>query len=409
MFVDFLYHLRAHGLKISTTEWMSLMEALIRGHARCDLNAFYGLTRALCVKKESLFDRYDQSFAAFFDGVPFTFDLSEDLLGWLSNPKLPRELTDEEKALLEAWDLDRLRGEFEARLKEQKKRHDGGNRWVGTGGTSPFGHGGTNPAGVRVGGKGGGRSAIQVASERRFENLRSDRVLDTRQIGAALRRLRKLARDGREEELDVEATIDQSAKNGGEIDLVFSPPRQNRIKLMLLMDVGGSMDPHTELTERLFSAAHAASHFKAFEHYFFHNCPYEKLYSDIARNKGPDTDAVLKKIDATWTLVFVGDAWMSPYELTHRGGAIYYFHNNADTGLSWLKRLREKVPNSVWLNPEPRRIWNAESVRIIRTVFPMFELTLDGLKDAVDMMRGTRPNQPDPAAAHETRGIQFAF
>jgi uncharacterized protein with von Willebrand factor type A (vWA) domain len=408
MFLDFLYHLRSHGLKVSTTEWMSLMEALVRGHARCDLNTFYGLTRALCVKKESLFDRYDRSFAAFFEGIPFQFDLTDELLDWLQSPKLPRELTPAELAILEAWDLDKLRDEVEKRLAEQRERHDGGNRWIGTGGTSPFGNGGTNPAGVRVGGQGGGRTAIQVATERRFQNLRSDRVLDTRQIGAALRRLRKLARDGREEELDIDATIDQCARNGGEIDLVFSPPRQNRVKLMLLMDVGGSMDPHSELSERLFSAAHAASHFKAFKHYFFHNCPYERLYSDIARNQGPSTEEVLKELDHTWTVVFVGDAWMSPFELTHRGGAVYYFHDNTETGLSWLRRFREKVPNSIWLNPEPRRIWNAESVRIIRELYPMFELTLDGIKDAVDMLRGVKTNQPEPVGDLNPRS-RFAF
>ncbi|MEO1370533.1 MAG: VWA domain-containing protein, partial [Acidobacteriota bacterium] len=249
------------------------------------------------------------------------------------------------------------------------------------------------PAGVRVGGSGGNRSAVQVATDRRFKNLRSDRVLDTRQIGTALRRLRRLARSGVPEELDIDRTIDHAARNAGEIDLIFSPERKNRIKLLLLMDVGGSMDPHTQLCEQLFSAAHAASHFKAFESRFFHNCPYEYIFTDIYYRKGEATSELLKKLDSTWSIIFVGDAWMSPYELTHAGGAIDFMHNNRDTGLTWLHRFRDVCPDSVWLNPEPPRIWNAPSVRLIRDVFPMFELTLDGLKEAVDTLCGRRANE----------------
>lgn len=262
MFTDFLYHLRSHGLKVSLTEWLPLLRALAEGHARSNLNVFYHLARSLLVKRETEYDLYDRAFAEYFQGVEGQFDVSEELLEWLADPILPRELTPEEIAALKALDLDELRKRFEERLAEQQERHDGGDRWIGTGGTSPFGHGGTNPAGVRVGGAGGGRSAVQLASERRFRNLLSDRVLDTRQIGMALRRLRQLGKDQRWEELDLEATIDRSAKNGGEIDLVFGPPRKNRLKLFLLIDVGGSMDPHADLCERLFSASHAANHFQ---------------------------------------------------------------------------------------------------------------------------------------------------
>lgn len=394
MFIDFLFHLRACGLRVSLTEWMMLTEALVRGHARCNLTVFYDVARSVLVKDEGAYDLYDRAFAAYFQGVEATFELDDRLWEWLQNPVLPRPLTPEELAQLEAWDLDTLRRELERRLREQQERHDGGNRWIGTGGTSPFGHGGTHPAGVRVGGTGGGRSAVQVAETRRFRNLRRDRVLDTRQLGAALRRLKRLARKEGEPKLDLEETIDTSAKNGGEIELVFRPPRTNRVKLALMMDVGGSMDPHSELCERLFSAAHAAHHFKAFKHYFFHNCIYGRLYSDMTRLEGEATHDVLRQLDATWSVIVVGDAWMSPYELTHVGGSIYYYDHNRVPGLTWLQRLREKVPNSVWLNPEPERIWAAESVRLIRDVYPMYRLTLDGLSEAVDVLRGARPNTP---------------
>ncbi|MEM6732459.1 MAG: VWA domain-containing protein, partial [Myxococcota bacterium] len=394
MFVDFLFHLRAHGIKVSTTEWLSLMHALVHGYSRANLTVFYDVARACVVKSEANYDRYDQAFASFFNGVSADLDLTEELLDWLGDPVLPRELTPEELAMLEAWDLDRLREELEERLRQQNERHDRGNRWVGTGGTSPFGHGGKNPAGIRIGGPGGGRSAVQVAELRRFRNLRNDRVLDTRSIGMALRRLRRLARESGPEELDLEKTIDKTAREGGEIDLVFAPPRANRIKLLLLMDVGGSMDPHTELCERLFSAAHAASHFKAFRTLFFHNCPYDRLYEDMHQWKGPKTEDVFREVDSTWSLVFVGDAWMAPYELTHQGGAIYFGHQNRRTGLEWLLEFRQKVPNSLWLNPEPRRLWHADTIAMVHSVFPMFELTLDGLSAAVDVLRGAKPNRP---------------
>ena len=391
MFNDFFYHLRARGLKVSLSEWLPLLRALAEGHARANLNVFYHLARALWVKRETQYELYDQAFAEYFKGVEKQYDVSDELLDWLANPVLPKVLSDEERAVLKALDLDELRRRFEERLHEQKERHDGGSRWIGTGGTSPFGHGGTNPAGVRVGGPGGGRSAVQIASERRFKNLRSDRVLDTRQIGMALRRLRRLGKDEGLEELDLEATIDESARQA-EIELVFGPPRKNRIKLLLLIDVGGSMDPHAELCERLFSAAHAANHFHTFESRYFHNCVYERLYTDIFRGHGEPTHEVLKRIDQSWSVLFVGDAWMSPYELSHPGGAIDLFHHNRVAGIDWLQRIRDRSPRSVWINPEPRRIWRAPSINLIRQVFPMFELTLDGLAEAVDVLAGRRAN-----------------
>lgn len=392
MFIDFFYHLRSHGLKASTTEWLALMEALAGGHARADLRTFYHLARALLVKRETDYDTYDRAFASYFTGIEHQIDITDELLQWLENPKLP-ELSDEDRAKLKAFDFDELQRRFRELLEEQKERHDGGNRWIGTGGTSPFGHGGENPAGIRVGGGGGGRTAVQVAGERRYRNLRSDRILDTRQIGVALRRLKRLDKVEGPLELDLDESVDESARNGGEIELVFAPPRRNRIKLLLLMDVGGSMDPYSHLCERLFSAAHAANHFKKFEYRFFHNCVYERLYTDMFVMKGEPTSDVLKRLDQTWSVIFVGDAWMAPSELTNLGGALSYNHNNRTTGLAWLQRIRERVPNSVWLNPEPTLRWNEPTIRLVRGVFPMFELTLDGLTEAVDVLRGTRPNR----------------
>ena len=392
MFIGFFFHLRAVGLKVGVTEWLALTQALARGHDRASVAVFYHLARALLVKKETHYDLYDRAFAAWFGGLEEQYAIDESILEWLMDPQMPRELSDEERAQLKAMDLDTLRQQFKERLSEQKERHDGGNKWVGTGGTSPFGNSGQNPAGVRVGGSGGGRSAVQIAEERRFENLRGDRVLDTRQMGAALRRLRKLARDTGPEELDIDETIDKSARGGGEIELVMRPPKKNRVKLLLLMDVGGSMDPYASLCERLFSAAHQGTHFAAFQHYFFHNCVYEKLYTDISRYQGVRSDDVLKQIDRTWSVVFVGDAWMGPYELTHETGGLYWAQANERTsGLEWLKRFARKGKASAWLNPEHKRVWTAPTVTLIRRVVPMFELTLDGLSKAVDHLRGARP------------------
>ncbi len=229
---------------------------------------------------------------------------------------------------------------------------------------------------------------MQVATKRRFQNLRHDRILDVRQIATALRQLRRLTRDGREEELDIDETVDATARNVGDLEIVFRPPRKNTVKLLLLMDVGGSMTPHTRLSELLFSAAHAASHFKAFQHYYFHNCPYEKLYTDISQRKGVSTLEVLQNLDRKWYTVIVGDAAMSPYELTSSGGSIDFFHYNEEPGIRWLQRIRERFPRSVWINPDPPRYWGVtQSTIMIQDIFEMHPFTLDGLGDAISYLR----------------------
>lgn len=393
MFVDFFYHLRMRGLSVSVHEFLTLVQALHLGLAEDSLNHFYGVARSILVKKPEQYDIYDLAFAEYFkdatvDWAALSPNIHQELLDWLNDPKAARHLSDEEKALLEVLDLEELKRRFEERLNEQTERHDGGNKWIGTGGTSPFGHSGTNPAGIRVGGKGGNRSAVQVASDRRFKNLRNDLILDVRQFGAALKRLRVLTRDGREEELDLDETIDQTAKNFGDIELVFKQPRKNEVKLLLLMDVGGSMTPYSQLTSLLFSAAHQASHFKHFESYYFHNCPYQTLFKDISRRDGVKTEEVLKKVDNTWRCIIVGDAAMAPYELMDSGGSIEMYYTNKDSGLVWLKRIAEKIPRTIWLNPDNPRYWASYyTVRVIANIFPMFPLTLEGLDDAIIELR----------------------
>lgn len=392
MFIDFFFMLRRAGVPVSTTEFLALCQGLKQGLAHTSLHGFYVLARATLIKRVEHFDLYDQAFAAYFKDRPFqpehlSSELHDDLLAWLEEAKEFPALSPEEIERLERWDLDTLREQFEERLAEQDERHDGGNRWIGTGGTSPFGHSGNNPAGIRVGGASKNRSAVQVATERRFRNLRTDLVLDTRQISLALRKLRDLAREGRADELDLDATIEATGKNAGDIEMVFRAPRHNRLKLLLLMDVGGSMTPHTHLTSLLFSAANRAHHFQAFEAYYFHNCFYETLYTDMERRQGKPTAEVLAAVDDSWRCVVVGDAAMAPTELTSPGGAIDYYHFNEESGWTWLKRLADRVPRTAWINPDDPRWWGSYTTRQIGQLFEMFPLTLEGLDDAIATIR----------------------
>lgn len=395
MFIDFFYHLRDRGLPIGVTEFLTLLEALSKGLARESLTHFYGVARSILVKRPEHFDVYDQVFAEYFEDVELDHEtkakITDELLSWLEeNPMPPPDLSGEELSKLEELELEELREQFEERLREQEERHDGGDQWIGTGGTSPFGHSGENPSGVRVGGTGQNRSAVQVAGQRRFRNLRKDVTIDVRDIGQALRRLRELTRDGREEELDLESTIDETARNGGDIELVFRPPRENNVKLLLLMDVGGSMTPYAQLTSRLFSAAHQVSHFKSFESYYFHNCPYGKLYTDMTRRKGEPTRDVLRNLDRTWRCIVVGDAAMARAELMRERGAITYSHRNSTAGIDYLRMLDDAVLKTVWLNPQKPRSWVSWTNEKIRTIFPMYPFTMEGLEDAVADLRRAR-------------------
>lgn len=388
LFLSFFYLLRQAGLPVSSREWLTFVEALAKGLVAADLYRFYALARATLVKDEKHYDLFDQCFTHHFAGAKPPDAFVKALDQWLQEPLPVPELSEEELAQLATHDLDELRRLFEERMREQDERHDGGSKWIGTGGTSPFGHSGQNPAGIRVGGAGGGRRAVQVAAKRRFREYRSDVVLETRQLGIALRKLRKLGRDGRRTEVDIDATIDATARNAGDIDIVMSPPRENRLKVLLLMDVGGSMDPFARLVSRLFSAAHQATHFREFHAFYFHNCVYGKVYRDALMLDGMSTEELMRWLQPETRLIFVGDAHMAPYELTEVGGAIDYWHHNPTTGLDWLRRLAAHFHRQAWLNPIDERWWAHPTIQTIKSVFPMFQLTLEGLEEAVDHLAG---------------------
>lgn len=383
MFLDFFYTLRRHKIPVALTEWRVLMQALSLGFAHSSLERFYTLARSLLVKDVSYYDAYDLAFNEAFQGITTPEEILAEILAWLQDPATLEHLRPEHLALLEQLDLEALRQLFAQRRREQQERHDRGNRMIGTGGTSPFGHNGQHPKGIRVGAEGGQRRAVQVADERLYENYRRDRTLDVRQMQVALKQLRNLKRLGAEEELDLDETIDQTCRNGGEIELVFCPPRQNNAKVLLLMDAGGSMMPYTHLVERLFSAAHQATHFKDVQYYYFHNCVYEQLYTDIRMNQRVSTTTLLHILDADYKVILVGDAYMAPEELLHPGGALYYYHHNDTPGLTWLRRIQEHFRACIWLNPMSEVQWNRTTVHLVRQVFPMFALTLDGLEHGI--------------------------
>jgi uncharacterized protein with von Willebrand factor type A (vWA) domain len=277
--------------------------------------------------------------------------------------------------------VDALREEFDRRLAKQTERHDGGSYWIGTGGESAFGHGGVHPGGIRVGGEGGGGSAVQVAAERRYQEHRRDVVLDTRQLGLALKKLRALERTGPADELDLDATIDRTAREAGDLELVFTPPRENRLALLLAMDIGGSMWPFREMVDTLFSAAHRVQHFKRFDHVYFHNCVYEQVYGNAAFSDKIPLAELFRRFDRETRLVLVGDAYMYPGEITDRYGSINWVERNEQPGAVSLRRLRDHFTHCGWLNPMERRFWSAPSIRLIREVFPMYPLTVEGVEE----------------------------
>jgi uncharacterized protein with von Willebrand factor type A (vWA) domain len=382
MFTDFFYTLKRRKVPVSIVEWMTLMEALSKG-CISNLDEFYYLARAILVKSEAYYDHYDVAFQEYFKGIETPAEISEQIMEWLKDPINKMTLTEEERALFDSMDFDELLREFEKRLKEQAEQHDGGGHWIGRGGTSPFGHSGYHPAGIRIGGESGGRHAIQIAQERRFRNYRSDLLLDVRQIKMALRGLRQLSRIGPEDELDLERTIGATCKNAGEIEMVWARSRKNAVKLLLLMDVGGSMVPFARLCSQLFSAAHSSTHFKDFQYFYFHNCIYDNIYQDIERQEAVSTDHLLRILEPDYKVVLVGDARMAMQELTERYGAIYYYEHNEIPGLLRLKQIAEHFTHCVWINPAEPYYWNHPTVLVVEKLFPMFELTLDGLGQAV--------------------------
>lgn len=392
MFVPFLYELRARGVPVGSQEAINLARVLAAGLHDSSLVGFYEVAKAVLVHSETHLDDFDQAFAKHFQGVEVEGKkLRDELLEWLADAKeRVRELSDEERALLEKYDPDELRRMFEERLREQDERHDGGNKWIGTGGTSPFGHSGAAREGIRVGGAGGNRSAIQVASARRYRDYRDDLTLDVRQMAVALRKLRAFAREGAEDELDVEGTIDKTAENAGELEIVLRPPRRSNTRVILLMDVGGSMDPYAHLVSRLFTAAKKATHFRELRCYYFHNCVYGRIYEDANFSKPVRVRDLLADCGPHYKLIVVGDALMAPYELLSAGGALDLGDDNRVEGIVWLMMLEDHFERSCWLNPEPRKYWGGNTIEYIAQVFEMFPLTLEGLGEAVGHLTKAR-------------------
>jgi hypothetical protein len=393
MFVDFLYELRDAGVPVGTQEWLLLLSALEKGLHGSSLQRFYHLARCVLVKSEAYYDAFDRAFLKVFEGVEGSLDIEDELLEWLKDPKNFRELTDEERAGLERLSGDELMRKFLETLAEQDDRHDGGGRWVGTGGRSPYGHGGEHPTGIRVGGRARNRSAMKVAEERRFEDYRTDATLDIRQTRVALRRLRQLTRTGPQSELDLDETIDETCRNAGEIELVFRAERRNDLRLLLLMDVGGTMAPHFEPVSRLLSALHEERGLREFQAYYFHNCIYEELgrSARLLRREMIPTGDLLRKLDSRWKVMIVGDAAMHPGELLEANGNIDPRRASPTRGIDWLQRIRDRFERVVWLNPEPPEAWKrTPTVQLVERIFPMYHLSVDGIGEAVSALIGAR-------------------
>ncbi len=385
MFLNFLDELRAAGIPASLKEHLMLLEALEREVIGKSPEEFYYLSRAVFVKDEGLLDRFDQVFNKVFKGILSEYGTQpvEIPSDWLK-AVAEKFLTPEEmEAIKSLGSWEEIMDTLKKRLEEQQERHEGGSKWIGTGGTSPFGNNGYNPEGVRIGGESKHKRALKVWEKREFQNLDNTRELGTRNIKVALRRLRKFAREGAAEELDIKATIDGTARQGW-LDIQMRPERRNAIKVLLFLDVGGSMDPFVKLVEELFSAATAE--FKNLEFFYFHNCLYEGVWKDNRRRFSERTMTweLLHKFPHDYKVVFVGDAAMSPYEISHPGGSVEHF--NEEAGAVWLQRVANTYPAAVWLNPTPEQHWTySQSTKIIKDLMNdrMYPLTLDGLDEAM--------------------------
>ena len=386
MLTGFFLKLKSHKLPVSIKEWLTLLEAMQKDVISPSIDEFYYLSRTALVKDEQNFDKFDRAFGEYFKGIESVAGVEFDVpLEWLLK-QAELNLSPEEKAMIEAmggWE--KLMETLKKRLEEQKGRHQGGNKWIGTAGTSPFGAYGYNPEGVRIGqDKSRSRSAVKVWDAREYRNLDDSVELGTRNIKVALRRLRKFAREGAAEELDLDTTIDKTARNAGYLDLSMRPERHNAVKVLMFLDIGGSMDDHVKLCEELFSAA--KTEFKHLEYFYFHNCLYDYVWKDNRRRHSERTRTfdIMHKYGHDYKLVFVGDATMSPYEILQPGGSIEY--SNDEAGAVWLKRMLELYPRAVWLNPEPEEIWPyRQSIGILREIMGgrMYPTTIQGLERAM--------------------------
>lgn len=387
MLIKFFFMLRSGGLNTSITELLHLLEAMQYGIAKFSVENFYYLSRSILVKDESLFDRFDQIFTAHFSGIEKIInELFKDVPEEWLRKQAQLMLTEEERAQIESMGgFEKLIETLKKRFEEQKDRHQGGSKWIGTAGTSPYGAYGYNPEGIRIGQPGSvHRRAVKVWDKREFRNLDNSVNIGTRSIKIALRQLRKFAREGIADQLDIDNTIKKTAKNAGLLELEMVPEKHNSIKILLCLDIGGSMDDHVRVCEELFSAA--SSEFKNLEYFYFHNFLYEKLWKDNRRRHAEQIplNDIINKYGPEYKLILVGDATMSPYEIAYPGGSIE--HWNEEPGSVWLKRMLDHFKNAVWINPEEKQHWNfTPSIKLTHDLMEgrMFPLTLDGLSEAI--------------------------
>jgi uncharacterized protein with von Willebrand factor type A (vWA) domain len=390
MLINFFMTLKKERLPVSFTELFSLLECLKQNIIFANVEDFYYLSRICFVKDEKNFDKFDIAFGKYFENIDAINDLAMYQIpdDWLRK-QMESMLSDEEKAKIEALGgLDKLMEEFRKRMEEQQKRHEGGNKWIGTGGTSPFGAYGYNPEGIRIGQQEGRNgSAVKVWDKRNYRDLDDSVEIGTRNIKMALRRLRKFARTGAAEELDINDTISSTAKNAGLLDIKMVPERHNSVKVLLFFDVGGSMDPHVKLCEELFSAAR--TEFKHLKYYYFHNFIYESVWTKSHRRHAETTSTfdIINKYSKDYKIIFVGDATMAPYEVTHVGGSIE--HYNEEAGAVWIKRLTEVFDHMVWINPTPKTYWeHSYSIEIVKELLEdrMFPMSVKGLEEAMALL-----------------------
>ncbi len=401
MLIDFFYTLRSAKLPVSVKEYLTLLDALKAGvvgpnsgeadpsgEGAYKIDDFYYLSRCVLVKDEKHYDKFDRAFAAYFKGVERVADFTKDIpLEWLRK-NLELELSAEDKAKIEKMGWDELMETLKKRFEEQKERHEGGSKWIGTGGTSPFGANGFNPRGIRIGQeKSRNKSAVKVWDQRAYKDYDDSQELGTRNIKVALRRLRKFARQGSAEELDLDDTIRSTAANAGWLDIKMVPERHNNVKVLLLMDVGGTMDEHIARVEELFSAS--KSEFKHLEFYYFHNCVYDFMWKNNRRRFSEKfaTLDIIRKYNKDYKLIFIGDATMSPYEILQPGGSVEY--NNAESGAEWIQRLTSAFPKFAWINPEPQGVWQyRQSIAVMQQLVSnrMYPLTLKGLEEAMRLL-----------------------
>ena len=400
MLIDFFYTLRSAKLPVSVKEYLVLLEALKEGvvgpngqsgdgdGGGYNIDDFYYLSRTTLVKDEKHYDKFDRAFASYFKGVEMVADFTKEIpLDWLRK-NLELQLNPEELAKIEKMGWDELMETLKKRFEEQKERHEGGNKWIGTGGTSPFGAYGQNPQGIRMGqDKSRNKSAVKVWDQRAYKDYDDTQELGTRNIKIALRRLRKFAREGAHDELDLDDTIRSTAANAGWLDIKMVPERHNNVKVLLLMDVGGTMDEHIGRVEEMFSAA--KTEFKHLEFYYFHNCVYDFMWKNNRRRyaeKFPTQD-IIRKYNKDYKLIFIGDATMSPYEILQPGGSVEY--NNEEAGVEWLQRLTQAFPKFAWINPEPQGVWQyRQSIGIMQQIMSqrMYPLTVKGLEEAMRLL-----------------------